>query len=309
MKKLSQFAVLALVVAFCFGTLAMAELNKSEAPTTLHHPRIVKSHHGDLKSDTAPAANIYGVWQAFAGTPAIYGLSANSDGSPVWPCFGGGTSSNPDCPTIGDPAQDNYGVEVGVPNYTWEKSACNATSTSTAVCGELETFYEDTTADTTDDLLYSFTAINGTSGTAYIADSGTEDFGPDALGAPASAYPITVIFSGPQNFGTMGQSGANNGNCDPNYQYPIPNAISAGGSSSAPYPVYPFVVAAGKTCVAPAGGVVTLSAITELATPKYTAVKTGEDGFGDACTATIPCYKVAFTKKYSATQKWSIWLE
>jgi hypothetical protein len=292
----------------------MAELNKSEAPSTLHHPRLAKSHHGAVKSDAVLPPDIYGIWQAFAGTPSAYGLSANSDGYPVWPCFGGGTASNPDCPTLGDPAQDNYSVAVGVPSYTWSKADCDGSSTSSAPCGETETFYEDTTGDTSDDLLYILTVEQGTN---YVLNSGTQDFGPNALAGgptqPAPTYPLTVIFSGGTTFGTLGQSGANNGECSADYQYPVPNEISAGGPSSAPYPVYPYIIAAGKTCVNPTlsstGGALNFSATTELATPKYTAVKTGEDGFGDACTASVPCYKVAYTKKYSAAQKWSIWLE
>ena len=67
-----------------------------------------------------------------------------------------------------------------------------------------------------------------------------------------------------------------------------------------------YVVAAGKTCSNPVNGLATLTATTEIGAPKYTKV------LGTFCTSaglTSPCYKVAWTKKFSVAQKWTIWLE
>jgi hypothetical protein len=285
--RMYQCAVLALIVAFCaFGQLAVAQ----SAPRTAPH-YVVKAVPHTPSSGAHPnftiTKDLYPTWAAFAGTPV--GEISNTDGTDGWPCFGGGSSPNPDCPTIGDPTVNfpTNGLAIGAPSYTWSLSNCNATSTTTPPCGQTETWYEDDTNDSADFLTYS---IEATQGTSIIADSGVVVFGPNTFGGLSPA--ANVIIYGDQNFGTMGLTGPNNGNCDADFGYPL----------TSPTFTSTYVVQAGKTCVAPVAGPVTITAITEVGTPKYTkSTKTSVCG-----SVGVPCYTVKFTKKYSLTQKWTI---
>jgi len=305
LKTLSLIAIVALFV--CGQQMFAADA---------HHRytvKLVPRAGGGASVQVAPVsepATLLALQAAFAATPAPYG--ENNDTSELWPCFGsyssasGTASENPDCPTIGDPKQGlpGGGVVVGAPALSWSLTDCNATSTSAAPCGNTETWYEDNTADTTDDLTYTIEAVQGPT---VIADSGVEDFGPCALyGGPTDCtpgpYPIQVIFSGDQNFGTQGVTGENNGNCEADYQYPL-NANTQATVS------YPFVIQANKTCGEAVAGAVTITATTELATPSYVALTKGTDGFGDTCTKTAPCYTVKYVKKTSIAQKWTIYLQ
>jgi hypothetical protein len=225
--------------------------------------------------------NLYGLWAAFADTSLP---TSNTDGSDLWPCFGDTASANPDCPSIGDPTVvfPNGGAVVGGPQYVWSLSACNGTTNGNVLCGQTETFYEDDSGDSSDDLLYSIEVVQGSS---VIADSGTIDFGPNPFGGLSPA--ADVIFSGDQNFGALGETGKNNGNCDASFNYPV---------TSDPAGVV-FGIAANKTCVDPVAGVATLTATTELATPVYKLnTKTGT-------------YTVTFKEKYKVQQKWNINLQ
>lgn len=277
-----QSAVLALIIAVCaFAQLALAQ---SAPRSTLRrlpsNPQAAKAQPNDLP------ANLYGITQLFGFAATRFGL--NSDGTTIWPCPGTYTSStaaNPDCPTIGDPSQP-FPLGGGVfaqPLYLWSLSECNATSTSTPPCGQIEYFYEDTTGDITDDLLVHWTAQQGSS---YIYDTGLWDFGPDAFGQNGSDYPFTAVVNNDQNFGTMGQTGKNNGNCIGDYNYPFVGS-----------PTYPYFIAANKTCIAAVTGPVTLTGTVELATPNYHVnPKTGET-------------TVTYTVKYKEEQKWTIYLQ
>ncbi len=267
-------------------------------------------HHYAIKIVPVPAnaqhpqftlkANLYGTAAVFTFSPYTQSSSpTNSDGTDLWPCFGSYTSSggsgseNPDCPTVGDPAQGLPvgGAALGTPAYTWSLSACDATSTSALPCGQTNTWYEDDSGDSTDELIYS---IEATQGSSVIADSGTVVFGPNTFGGMSPA--ANVVVYGDQNFGTMGETGTNNGNCDADFDYPL---------TSAAWPGSTYLIAANKTCVAPVAGDVTLSATTEVATPVYT-----KSDKAAVCGAVgTPCYTVKFTKKYSVTQKWTIVLE
>ena len=239
-----------------------------------------KAHANDV------AANLYGIAQFFGATAVPFGL--NSDGSDIWPCIGTYTSStpaNPDCPTIGNPSQPlpEGGWVTGIPSYIWSLSDCNATSTSTPPCGLIEYIYEDTTGDITDDLLLHWTAQQGSS---YIYDSGTQDYGSDVFGQTGPEYPLVVVVYNDDNFGTMGLTGKNNGNCIGDYNYPFVGS-----------PTYPYFIAANKTCVAAVTGPVTLTGTAELATPHYKVnPKTGET-------------TVTYTVKYKEEQKWTIYLQ
>ncbi|MFZ1132354.1 MAG: hypothetical protein WBV31_11690 [Terriglobales bacterium] len=283
MKKCRLFQLFAClaIVAFACSQLALAEGKPR------FQIKVVPRHQGidaQLPPAGAPPANLYAVGQWFGATayPTV-----NTDGSDLWPCFGDSSSTGPntDCPTIGNPSIPfpTGGVVVGSPSYTFSLSACDGNTATAANCGQTQTWYEDDSGDSTDDLLYSIVA---TQGTKTIADSGTVDFGPNVYGGLSPA--ADVIIYGDQTFGTLGVSaGPNNGECTANYNYPT-TSDPAGGL---------FIIAANKTCSNPVAGLVTITATTEVATPKYTLnKKTGT-------------YTVTYTKKYSVSQKWNIWLE
>ena len=296
MTRIFQVAVVVLIVAFCFGQFALAADShhwaaRAVPSTNMRGPGV----HGNA----ADANNLYALWGAFAGGPiASYASPFNSDGSEIWPCFGGGTAANPDCPSIGSPTQPfaTSGVVVGAPFFTWPLSFCDQTTTTATPCGQTETWYEDDSADTTSDLTYLITATQGTgTGLKYIADSGTVDFGPNPFGVLGNPGGV-IIISGDQGFGTMGQTGPNNGNCFASFNYPLTAPANPGGV---------YVVAAGKTCVAPVSGLVTFTAVTELGKPAYKK-QTSATVCGSVPT---PCYTVTFAKKKAITQKWTIWLD
>jgi hypothetical protein len=295
-RLFKTLSLIALIALFAFGQMAFAAENH-----TKYHIRLVpRSHSGMVASPdaTSPTANLYALTAAFVGDPFVVAQTpTNSDGTDLWPCFGswtsagGDTSENPDCPTVGDPSQPlPEGADVlGNPSYAFTLSACNATSTSANFCGQTNTFYEDWTGDTSDYLIYSIEAEQGSS---IIADSGTVVFGPNTFaGTPG----VDVVIYGDQNFGTEGETGKNNGNCIPNEGYPVTSTTFPGI----------YVISADKTCDAAKAGAVTITATTEVATPTFTqeSAKTCEaDG------VTSPCYEVKFTKKYDISQKWTIFL-
>jgi hypothetical protein len=290
-KTLSLIALIALVA---FGQMAFAQ------NTNRYRIQVVRraNQPTEMNSD-ALTKNLYALWQAMSATPSVEGASTNSDGTDIWPCFGLSTAAGgptPDCPSIGDPSQvfPTGGVAVGVPAYLWSLSACNATSTSSPVCGETETFYEDDSGDTSGDLTYSLVA---TEGTATLLDTGTIDF-TNGTGNPYGGLtpPGVVIIYGPTNLGDMGQAGKNNGNCLPNANYPL---TAEGGTGE-------FIISADKICGVATAGAVTFTATTEVAKPAYTKETTAAK-----CGSTPPpCYTVKFTTpSYKASQKWTINLE
>jgi hypothetical protein len=252
-----------------------------------------------------PAKNLYGVYQAFVGSPfASKDTATNSDGTEIWPCFGATSPGNVDCPNVGKPAQllpPNAAV-LGTPSLTWPFAnatgvvGCDqSTTTDTKPCGQTNTWYEDDTLDSTDDLTYTIVAtqIQGTK-MVTLANSGTVDFGANPFGAATGA---NVVIFGDQGFGTIGvPTGPNNGECSTSFNYPLTAPKNPGGT---------YVIAAGKTCLNPKPGLVTITATTELGTPTYT-----KSTSKTACApVTPPCYLVTYTKKYSVIQKWNIWLK
>src|SRR5271169_2326758 len=102
-------------------------------------------------------------------------IGVNADHTDLWPCFGS-SSTNPDCPTIGNPSITfpSGAVALGAPAYVWQlnnpgsngygcNSDTNGTSTTSYLpCGQTETWYEDDTGDSTDDLIYSIVVTQGT---------------------------------------------------------------------------------------------------------------------------------------------------
>lgn len=262
----------------------------------------------------APTLNLYSLQAAFTQTYPIIG--ANADGTDIWPCTGdsSGTGPDPDCPTIGDPSITfpSNATAIGNPAFIWQLKnvagsgngyGCDALINGTGhlgvpylPCGQAETWYEDNTNDTTDDLLYSMVVTQGAN---TISDTGMVDIGPNIYGGTTPAS--DVIIYNPTNFGygpgDGPSTGPNNGDCNPDYNYPLTAPANPGGE---------YLVAAGKTCVRPTAGWATVTVTTALGAPIYKEVK------GAACAANgvaSPCYTVEWIKKYELCQKWDIFLE
>ena len=304
MKRTLLFLAVVSLVAFCFGTMALAE-GPRITPKVIHNPT---TKANVIHSNTL-ADGLYGGWATLAGTPEDYYASpTNSDGYPIWPCFGGGTAANADCPQIGDPAQPNYGIEVGSPFYTWPLALCTGGSSAAAPCGESETWYEDDSNDTTDILAYEIYAKQGTD---YVLNSGWQLYGPNPFGGEPGA---NVLFSGPLFIGT--------GECsNNNYNYPIPAAqkgtpACTSSATCVPNPTYPIEIAptgAGATCHNTVAGTVNFETVTELA--EGTASKFVFKNSATTCAgvSSAPyCYTFTVTSKgtaYAVTQKWNNALE
>jgi hypothetical protein len=287
MSKLRCFHVtplFAMVLACACSQMAFASPRSASAS----RPRVLR--------EVYPAPGLYPVTQAF--TESSYpDWTNNSDGSELWPCFGPG--NNFDCASIGNPAITFTGVAIGRPYFVWSLAACDGTTNGTQVpyvlgetwdaaaingsyipCGQITTFYQDYSNDNTDDLLWSAIVTQGGS---VIADTGTQDWGPNPFNGEL------VVFYQDVNFGTLGDNGPNNGNCVPGYNYP---------GSSIPT-THPFIIAANKTCVDPVTGPATIAVTTTLATPTWTC-KTKE---GDTtCT-------VRYTRNYEIKQQWNVYLQ
>ena len=237
----------------------------------------------------------------------------NSDGYDLWPCFGYPPGPNLDCPTVGNPTVPLPfgGVVLGFPSYVWSLHntpagspgsgyGCDAYVNGTTgpfgiaykPCGQIATWYEDDTFDSTDDLLQRIVV---TQGTTIIYDSGTIDYGP---AGPSVSFPVDVILTADANFGVWPGAGfgRNNGNCSADLNYPL---------ASPAFPPGYYVVAAGHTCLPPVTGPATFTTSTTLATPAYTKVT------GAVCTAqgiASPCYTVKWTETHAIRQDFKIFL-
>jgi hypothetical protein len=310
--------LLPLAVALTVVALLVCAGPQAQAAEPHHHyqikvmPRAARPDGKVIHSNLANG--LYSAGAAFVGTPysdsAIAGNSAgvfNADGTEVWPCFGGYDGStesteNADCEYFEDTGYTPKSVPLpagaailGTPSYTWSLADCDASASTVNPCGQTNTWYEDDSNDSTDELLY---IIEVTQGTAVIADSGTVDFGPNVYGGLSPA--ADVVIYGDQNFGTMGETGENNGNCEASFGYPLATNANPGSV---------YTVQANKTCVAPVAGLAKLTATTEIASPAYTALTRGTGGNGQTCTKTAPCYDVKYTVKYKLAQSWDINLE
>jgi len=305
-------ASLAVVAMLSCGHQALAQDNRHP-----HFNKVVvpqpKTDSKNVRSAATPVPNLYSLQASFIQDYPV--ISANADGSNLWPCldlYQGGPGSNPDCPTLGIPSVPfPLGALVtGFPAYSWPLEntpgagngfGCDALSNGTTgalaaqynPCGQIFTSYEDDTSDFTDDLLQRIVV---TQAGAVIYDSGLVDFGP---AGPSVTYPVSVFLTYDTNFGFWpGTSiGPNNGNCSPNFNYPLTSAANPGAV---------YVVEAGKTCQEPVPGVATFTTFTALATPAYTKVT------GLACTSrgvASPCYTVEWSKKYAIPQNWNIFLK
>jgi hypothetical protein len=303
MTKSWWFRVLACLAVIAFFAFSQQALAQDDAQSSIHfHVKVAPKPAADVGPDVtslaAPVANLYPLTGAL--TASSNPTHINSDGTDLWVCLGllPNGDQNPDCSTIGNPSIKfpEGGIVVGVPEYTWSLANCSATSSSSPPCGQLVTFYEDYTNDSTDDLLYTVAVTQGTGkDETWIYDSGTIDFGPNQNVSKISPPNVVFIF-GDAGFGNLGDTtGPNNGNCFASVNYP---------TSSDPATAE-FSITANKTCSPVAPGLATFTVTTELATPHYTKRTTVA-----ACGATTPpCYTVTYTKRYSITQKWNIWLQ
>lgn len=121
-------------------------------------------------------------------------------GNDAWPCFPNQNANGADCSQIAA-----GGVVIGGPAFTWSYAACDANSASSTNCGQIFWFYEDDTGDNTDDLIVSISVKQGSN---FILDTGNFDFGPNPF--PAGSI---VVISDDAAFGTLGETGKNNGYC------------------------------------------------------------------------------------------------
>jgi len=274
------FACLAIVAFFAIGQRALAEENHQLLQLKVV-PRANAGRDTTFNPEAAMPKSLFGI----AATFAPYAL--DSSGADEWPCFGGDLSLYPDCPGIAP-----EGVVVGRPSYGWALSACDSntngtTFTSYVPCGQMAWWYEDDTADTTDDLVSSWVV---TQGTTIIADSGLWDLGPNRA---VNGY--GNVFYKDQSFGgwTGSTVGLNNGNCNNNYNYPQP------GSTPSTL-TYPFRIEANKHCSEPTASTSTATqvkivATTELLTPTWNYI-TGKVHYAPAAAG------------HSIKQTWYIWL-
>ncbi len=297
MSKSRAFQVTVLILAVTCFLSAQQALGQAK-----RHGRVmgIAKTHAQVNATTGnppPTSALYGMGQAFVTTsyPILDG-----SGYDMWPCLGDTAAPNADCADI------LTGAEVlGVPQYIWSLADCNGTtngttSTTYIPCGQIMSWFEDDANDLTDDQTELITITQVQNGaTVYIYDSGTQDYGSDTppngtggLKPPAN----DVISYDDANFGTLGQTGPNNGNCTANTNYPAPTGA---------YPGY-FVVQAGKTCVDPQPGLATITATTGLATPTW---KVSTNAKCTAAGMSYPCYTVTLKAKHSLVQKWTIWLQ
>ena len=314
----SAFLATLAVLAFAQPSLAeqsghrMTRVGGSSgtALTNLPDPRM------SLHNQTTPQPDIYGLQASFTQINPTEG--PNADGSDLWPCFGyGNRGTNPDCPTIGNPAIPFRigGIVAGSPQYVWmlanntgygyhndlgNGNGCDAyvngtTGPSGATykpCGQIATWYEDNTNDSTDDLLQRIVVRQGD---RVIYDSGMVDYGP---AGPSVNYPVDVILNTDANFGYWPGStlGPNNGNCSANLGYPLSAPANPGAV---------YVVAAGRTCARPVTGKATVTTFqTILATPYY------HKATGAACTGGAgTCYTVDWQRNYEIHQDFDLFLE
>lgn len=295
MSKSRCFQEMALVaiVAFCAcSQMAFARTRAVVARQSQVQPALPASY---------PSPGLYPVMQAFAGSP-YPNWTNNSDGVELWPCFGG-DGNNTNCASIGNPSIAFNGLAIGTPAFTWSLAACNGTTNGTQTpytwdqgatwnayaingyyipCGQIMTIYQDYANDNTDELLIR---AEVTQGSNVIADTGIQDWGPN----PYANGEVIVVYQD-FNFGALGDTGLNNGNCVPNANYP---------DTIPPAPTYPIITAAGHTCVDPVTGPATVSVHTVLATPTWTCI----DNQG-----AVSC-KVRYTTVHSMHQQWNIYLQ
>jgi hypothetical protein len=217
MTKSRLFLVLALtIVAFSVcGQQALAQ----------HHLQ-ARTMPGVQPAGINPDATLL-LFQLIQGMGVL--PPVDGGGNDAWPCFPNANANGADCSQIAA-----GGVVIGTPAYSWSFTNCDGNTTTSPACGQIFWFYEDDTGDNTDHLFVNITAKQGT---GYVLDTGNFDFGPNPF--PAGSV---VVISDDVNFGTLGATGKNNGQC----------------------------AGSGKTCVNPIKGVVNVSLSTKVGTSKAT---------------------------------------
>jgi hypothetical protein len=315
---MKTYRVYSLVASF--SMLAISLCCEAVASNETHHRILLPAERQEAVSaaqrpDTSPPPQLISLQANFTQTyPTV---SANADGSDVWPCFGR-VAANADCPTVGNPTVQlpRGAIVMGRPAFTWalqnndiigfglgNGTGCDALTNGTVgqpfepgvlyrPCGQIFTSFEDDTGDSTDDLLQRIVVRQGTN---IIYDSGIVDFGP----AGPINYPVDVALFGDANFGFWpgALNGPNNGNCSGNSNYPL---------TAATFPVTGYVVESNSTCQEPVSGPATFTTFTRLATPEYKQVT------GRACTSkgvASPCFTVKWTRKYEIHQDFNIFLQ
>jgi hypothetical protein len=315
MKTYRLFSVLS-----SFAMSAISMCSQAVASNETYHRVMLPAERQEAASaaqnpETSPPPRLISLQANF--TQAYPTITANIDGSDVWPCFGRVTA-NTDCPTVGNPSVQlpRGAIVMGRPAYTWalqnndiigfglgNGTGCDALTNGTVgqpfepgvlyrPCGQIFTSFEDDTGDTTDDLLQRVVVRQGTN---IIYDSGMVDFGP----AGPIKYPVDVVLFGDANFGFWpgAMNGPNNGNCSGNSDYPL---------TAPTFPATGYVVESNSTCQEPVAGPATFTTFTELATPQYKQMT------GKACTSkgvASPCFTVKWTRKYEIHQDFSIFLQ
>jgi hypothetical protein len=315
---MKTYRLFSLLAAFAMSAISMC--SQAVASNETHHRVMLPAERQEAASaaqnpETSPPPRLISLQANF--TQAYPTITANIDGSDVWPCFGRVTA-NTDCPTVGNPSVQlpRGAIVMGRPAYTWalqnndiigfglgNGTGCDALTNGTVgqpfepgvlyrPCGQIFTSFEDDTGDTTDDLLQRVVVRQGTN---IIYDSGMVDFGP----AGPIKYPVDVVLFGDANFGFWpgAMNGPNNGNCSGNSDYPL---------TAPTFPATGYVVESNSTCQEPVAGPATFTTFTELATPQYEQVT------GKACTSKAvasPCFTVKWTRKYEIHQDFSIFLQ
>ncbi len=188
-RMFQSLAFLTVVVFFVCGQPALAQ----------HHfkAQLVPGHQVSAKAQVlAKYDELFQLASGFGALPPVDG-----GGYDEWPCFPNMNANGADCSQISP-----GGVVIGDPAYTWSYAACDANSDTSTNCGQIFWFYEDDTGDNTDDLIVSIVVKQGTN---YILDTGNYNFGPNPF--PAGSV---IVISDDVAFGTLGQTGANNGYCN-----------------------------------------------------------------------------------------------
>jgi hypothetical protein len=315
---MKTYRLFSLLASFAMSAISMC--SQAVASNETHHRVMLPAERQEAASaaqnpETSPPRRLISLQANF--TQAYPTITANIDGSDVWPCFGRVTA-NTDCPTVGNPSVQlpRGAIVMGRPAYTWalqnndiigfglgNGTGCDALTNGTVgqpfepgvlyrPCGQIFTSFEDDTGDTTDDLLQRVVVRQGTD---IIYDSGMVDFGP----AGPIKYPVDVVLFGDANFGFWpgAMNGPNNGNCSGNSDYPL---------TAPTFPATGYVVESNSTCQEPVAGPATFTTFTELATPQYEQVT------GKACASkgvASPCFTVKWTRKYEIHQDFSIFLQ
>lgn len=310
--KICRFYPASAFLIMVAGLLCGQQLMAQQIPRVSSKVSPQRDSASTFRSKNSLPQNLYPLQASFTqGYPTP---GANADGTDLWPCDGSSSTPNPDCPTVGDPAITLPATAnvTGSPALVWQLKntagsgngyGCNALTNGTGhlgvpyiSCGQIETWYEDDTNDATDELLYSAVV---TQGTRTIFDTGTVDLGPNVYAAQNPPSDVNIYDDANFGFGPGDGpgTGPNNGNCSPDYNYPLTSPANPGET---------YLVAAGKICVTPLPGMATITVTTELGSPSYTQVT------GSACTSmgvSSPCYTVKWTRKYPIKQQWNIWLE